>query len=45
MIALPMILPKCKFCADVRFTLKTTLPERITEHPFFELGHPVVQIR
>src|SRR5262249_8597499 len=35
LVAIPMILPKCKICDNVRFSLKTELPERITENPFF----------
>lgn len=35
LIAVPMILPKCKICANVRFRLKIPLPERISENLFF----------
>ena len=43
-IAIPMILPKCKVCADVRFSLKTSFPERITENLFLQIRPPRTSI-
>jgi hypothetical protein len=38
LIAVPMVLPGCRECNDVRFSFKERLPTPLQEHEFFKVA-------